>query len=165
MVPDCKTGIFPNSDTHYVTVTVQRETSKSKEAGDTDVGVADKALQFARELWDEEQNPGRKHFYQSLSDRFWAKVQEMIDREDVYWFDAIGSPREMDYECDSKLEGPKLVDCAKLQYQGLGSGTVEFEKGETKYFNQGRTSQRSARVMLSVVDQTPALLPSPRISK
>lgn len=117
-----------------MTVTVQRETSKSKEPGDTDIGVANKLLQFARELWDEEPVQARKNYFLALSERFWDKVQEMTGREDIYWFDSIRSTREMEYECDSKLDGPAVVDCAKLEYQGFVDGTVKFTKGETKYF-------------------------------
>lgn len=121
-----------------MTVTVQRETTKSKAPGDTDVGVAEKVLQFAGELWDEQQSGVRKNFLFSLSELLWVKVQEMTGREDIYWFDPIRLRREMEYTCDMKLEGPAVVDCAKLEYHGLGHGVVEFDKGETKYFNQGR---------------------------
>ncbi|KAI4173793.1 MAG: hypothetical protein LQ346_008357 [Caloplaca aetnensis] len=129
-------SMWPNSRTQFVTVTVQRETTKSKAPGDTDVGVAEKVLQFAGELWDEQQSGVRKNFLFSLSELLWVKVQEMTGREDIYWFDPIRLRREMEYTCDMKLEGPAVVDCAKLEYHGLGHGVVEFDKGETKYFNQ-----------------------------
>lgn len=120
-----------------MTVTVQRETSKSEDAGDTDVGIADHLLGLVRQLYVDAHNQLQQHYFYQVSALLEAKVQEMTGREDVGWFDAIRPARQMEYKCDSKLAGPKAVDCAKLEYQGLGDGTVDFKKGETKYFDQG----------------------------
>lgn len=69
--------------------------------------------------------------------RFEAKVEEMTgNREDALWWEPVDGRQTMQYECDKKNEGPAVVDCAKLQYQGLGNGEVEFKQGETKYFNE-----------------------------
>ncbi|KAL8832921.1 MAG: hypothetical protein Q9170_004649 [Blastenia crenularia] len=128
---------WPGRETHFVTVTVSRERSKKHRPGDTDVEVANRVLGFVRQLEDEAQTPVQRAFYQKMSGRLEAKVEEMTpDNGDISWFDPIGPRRMMEYKCDKKLDGPATLDCAKLQYQGLGQGDVEFRQGETKYFNQ-----------------------------
>ncbi|KAL8722084.1 MAG: hypothetical protein Q9225_001371 [Loekoesia sp. 1 TL-2023] len=128
---------WPRSDTLLFTVTVQRETSRSKAAGETDIGVAERLLGFVNQLADAEQDPTHQAHFFDYSARLSAKIQEMSpNREDVKWWQPIRSRREMDYTCNKKIDGPAAVDCAKLGYQGLGKGWVDFNQGETKYFNQ-----------------------------
>ncbi|KAL9002426.1 MAG: hypothetical protein Q9188_004642 [Gyalolechia gomerana] len=127
----------PRSTTQFVTVAVSRAPKKSNRPGDTDVSVADRLLEFTRQLWIDAPNAiHREYFYQAMQ-RFEAKVEEMTgNREDALWWEPVDGRQAMQYECDKKNEGPAVVDCAKLQYQGLGNGEVEFKHGETKYFNE-----------------------------
>ncbi|KAL8931768.1 MAG: hypothetical protein Q9211_006745, partial [Gyalolechia sp. 1 TL-2023] len=127
----------PRSTTQFVTVTVSRAPKKSNRPGDTDVGVADRLLGLVRALWiDAPDSLRRRYFYRAML-RFRDKVEEMSpQREDVVWWEYVGGRQAMQYECDKKNEGPAVVDCAKLQYHGLGNGEVEFKQGETKYFNE-----------------------------
>lgn len=99
--------------------------------------MVERLLGFVNELADAEQDPTHRAHFLAYSGRLSAKVQEMSpNRGDVKWWEPIRSSREMDYTCDKKIDGPAAVDCAKLEYQGLGKGSVDFNQGETKYFNQ-----------------------------
>ncbi|KAL8707691.1 MAG: hypothetical protein Q9220_007310 [cf. Caloplaca sp. 1 TL-2023] len=133
---------FVTSRGEFITVTVQRPTTTSKKPGDTDVHVADRVLMFARTLWADETRPAHQSWYWGLAEMMEAKVAEMSpDREDVKWWEDVDPSRRnlMEYSCTKEVQGPTAADCAKLQYQGLGQGTVKFGEGESKFFNQGKS--------------------------
>ncbi|KAL8933437.1 MAG: hypothetical protein Q9216_006363, partial [Gyalolechia sp. 2 TL-2023] len=127
----------PRSTTRFVTVTVSRPPQKSNRPGDTDVGVADRLLGFVRTLWVDAPTNYQKLFFWNALQRFEAKVAEMSPhRENARWWEPLRGRQAMQYECDKNNEGPAEVDCARLQYSGLGNGDVDFKQGETKYFNE-----------------------------
>ena len=120
-------------------MTVQRPLKTSRRAGDTDIHVADKVLGFTRQLWDSVDNQYTKDWYLELGEKLEAKVAEMSpDREDINWWEPVSSGRriEMKYRCLDNVDGPAAVDCAKIQYQGFGDGTIDLNAGETRYFSQ-----------------------------
>ncbi|KAL8730963.1 MAG: hypothetical protein Q9166_003753 [cf. Caloplaca sp. 2 TL-2023] len=101
--------------------------------------MAEKVLGFTRMLYDGEDNEPHKTWYWHLAEKLEAKVAEMSpDREDVEWWAPVASGRknEMKYRYVNSVDGPAEVDCATLQHQGLGQGTLDLNAGETKYFNQ-----------------------------
>lgn len=120
-------------------MTLQHPFQTSSRAGDTDINVADKVLGFTRQLWDSEDSQPHKKWYLQLGEKLEVKVAEMSpDREDVNWWEPVASDRiiKMNYKCLDSVAGPAVVDCAKLQYQGFGEGTIDLDAGETKYLNQ-----------------------------
>ncbi|KAL8689454.1 MAG: hypothetical protein Q9218_004880, partial [Villophora microphyllina] len=142
----------------YGTVTVERPKTPPQRPGDTDIEVANRILSFARMLWDGEQNPARKSWYWSFADVLELVVEEMSpDRGDVVWWEEGSDTLKshMQYTCDKTREGPKVVDCAKLQYHGLGHGEVSFREGETKFFRQDTcaVAVSSAKAMALSWDQ------------
>ncbi|KAI4280946.1 MAG: hypothetical protein L6R38_004049 [Xanthoria sp. 2 TBL-2021] len=133
------TNQFSGSRFDYITVTLQHPFQTSSRAGDTDINVADKVLGFTRQLWDSEDSQPHKKWYLQLGEKLEVKVAEMSpDREDVNWWEPVASDRiiKMNYKCLDSVAGPAVVDCAKLQYQGFGEGTIDLDAGETKYLNQ-----------------------------
>ena len=134
---------WTNSRALFVTVTVQHATSPSERAGDTDVNVADHILGWAHQLWADEQDVAQKTWYWVVAQLLERKVAEMEpNREDVVWWEPVRRTAEDDmrYICDDKHAGPAVADCAKLQYQGFGKGSVEMRLGKTKYFTEGKSS-------------------------
>ncbi|KAL8992738.1 MAG: hypothetical protein Q9169_006878 [Polycauliona sp. 2 TL-2023] len=131
---------FSGSRFDYVVVTVQHSQQPSRRAGDTDVNVAEKVLGFTRQLWDSEDSQPHKDWYWQLGEKLEAKVAEMSsDQEEVNWWEPVASGRrnKMDYRCLDSVDGPAVVDCVKLQYQGFGEGALGLHAGETRYLNQG----------------------------
>ena len=124
-------------------MTVQHATSTSERAGDTDVNVANRILGWAHHLWANEQDGVHKSWYWAVAQLLERKEAEMEpNREDVVWWEPVRSTAEDDmrYTCDDTHAGPRVADCAKLQYQGFGQGSVEMRRGETKYFTEGKSS-------------------------
>ncbi|KAL8823065.1 MAG: hypothetical protein Q9191_006211 [Dirinaria sp. TL-2023a] len=132
---------WDDSRAEFVTVTVQKPTSSARKPGDTDIHTANRILGFARQLWDGENDPQHKNWYWDLADTLEEKIEEMTpDGNDVSWWEPVDptSTNKMLYTCNNGTDGPAVVDCLKLQYQGLGEGTADLKQGETRYFNQSK---------------------------
>ncbi|KAL8730048.1 MAG: hypothetical protein Q9181_004803 [Wetmoreana brouardii] len=111
-----------------MTITVQKPEVKRKKAGDTDVSVAERVLSFAHTRWVDEDNQVRKDRYERFAEVMEAAVAGMTPDREVVWWErpADTAKNEMEYTCDNERAGPVALDCLKLQYHGLGKGTVDL---------------------------------------
>ena len=80
---------------------------------------------------DREANSKGKREGSPLSDDFFeiAAAMDQQGAEKAAWFDYRPSTDDMTYECDMSLGTPRSVDCNKLEYSQLGTGSDTIQIG------------------------------------
>ena len=140
----------------FVTVSITGHSETNLKPGDTDPVVANALRGYAQEFLETHSDDIKlkEHFSETL-ERLLIRSWQMKRRGSLNWWSPQGASDEMTYTCDADLGSPALVDCAQIQWQGLGppSDTITIVPGVTKFISQSKNrpkpSPKSAKALSS----------------
>ena len=127
---------------NLITVTITGPQRKLRKPGDTDPAVLGPLITKMWEEFHAQEAMEQVLHYDVTEENLRNRQKEMTRGGSLTWWDSESSPArdEMRYECDTGLGAPGLVDCTKIQWQGLGppSDTLTVGPGSAKFFTSSK---------------------------
>ena len=125
-----------------ITVSVTGPDGTMLHPGDTDPAVPQPILDTMQDVISRATDAIMAQAYKNLATNLYRRIQQMQRGGSNKWWNPYqrNLQDDMTYECDASLGNPALADCTRIQWHGLGSGSVEIGPAEPKFFSSGKSN-------------------------